>query len=289
MLDVAFSGKADQGAKCYSGGLDRQVREIDLASGQQTILGSHNEAVRCVNWSEETNLCITASWDGNLRTWDPRSTPSNNTLHTPLPGKAFSMDVSGNTVIVACAQRHIVIYDVRKLAGEMQQATDKRGQVEPEQKRESSLKFMTRAVRLNPEGNAFASTSIEGRAAVDFVDPSSESQSKKYAFKCHRAVVDGIDTVYPVNALAFHQSHGTFATGGGDGVVSIWDLAAKKRLRQYTKYPSSVTSLSFNCDGTRLAVAGSVFLEEGTPGKDRQNGIWIKSGMMEDAKPKVKA
>ena len=56
VLDVAFSGKADQGAKCYSGGLDRQVREIDLASGQQTILGSHNEAVRCVNWSDETSL-----------------------------------------------------------------------------------------------------------------------------------------------------------------------------------------------------------------------------------------
>lgn len=55
ILDVAFSGKADQGAKCYTGGLDRQVREIDLASGQQTILGSHTEAVRCVNWSEETS------------------------------------------------------------------------------------------------------------------------------------------------------------------------------------------------------------------------------------------
>lgn len=115
--------------------------------------------------------------------------------------------------------------------------------------------------------------------------------------------MDGIDTVYPVNALAFHPTyvrmscfsfrlidviracrHGTFATGGGDGIVSIWDLAAKKRLRQYTKYPSSITSLSFNCDGTRLAVAGSIFLEEGTPGKDRQNGIWIKSGMVEDCK-----
>lgn len=129
------------------------------------------------------DLCLTASWDSNLRLWDPRSTPSNNTLHTPLPGKAFSMDVSSNTVIVACAQRHIVIYDLRKLAGEMQQATDKRGAVEPDQRRESSLKFMTRAVRINPEGNAYASTSIEGRAAVEFLDPSSEAQAKKYAFK----------------------------------------------------------------------------------------------------------
>lgn len=55
VLDVSFSGKANQGAKCYSGGLDRQVREIDLASGQQTILGSHNEAVRCVKWSDEAS------------------------------------------------------------------------------------------------------------------------------------------------------------------------------------------------------------------------------------------
>jgi cell cycle arrest protein BUB3 len=40
------------------------------------------------------------------------------------------------------------------------------------------------------------------------------------------------DIIYPVNAIAFHPIHGTFATGGSDGIVNVWDGANKKRLCQ---------------------------------------------------------
>ena len=50
----------------------------------------------------------------------------------------------------------------------------------------------------------FTCSSVEGRAAVEFFDNTEAGLSRKYAFKCHRQVVDGIDTVYPVNSLAFH-------------------------------------------------------------------------------------
>jgi len=59
------------------------------------------------------------------------------------------------------------------------------------------------------------------------------------------------------------QSHGTFASGGGDGVVNIWDGYNRKRLRQYPKYPTSISSLSFNCTGRYLAIASSYQFEEG--------------------------
>jgi hypothetical protein len=52
-------------------------------------------------------------------------------------------------------------------------------------------------------------SSVEGRVAVAYFDPSPEAQSKKYAFKCHRQG----DLVYPVNAMSFHPVYGTFATG----------------------------------------------------------------------------
>lgn len=39
-------------------------------------------------------------------------------------------------------------------------------------------------------------------------------QARRYAFKCHRKSDTGTDTVYPVNALAFHPVFGTFASGG---------------------------------------------------------------------------
>lgn len=108
-----------------------------------------------------------------------------------------------------------------------------------------------------PNDDGYASSSIEGRVAVEWFDPSPESQARKYAFKCHRqpdAEGDGTDIVYPVNALAFHPKFGTFASGGGDGMVALWDANAKRRIRQYQKYPNSVAALGFSCDGKYLAV-----------------------------------
>jgi WD40 repeat protein len=43
--------------------------------------------------------------------------------------------------------------------------------------------------------------------------------------------------VYPVNALAFHPSYGTFATGGCDGKVIMWDGQNKIRLQARAPSP----------------------------------------------------
>lgn len=48
---------------------------------------------------------------------------------------------------------------------------------------------------------------------MEYLDPSLEVQKKKYAFKCHRLKEEGIEHVYPVNAISFHSIHNTFATG----------------------------------------------------------------------------
>jgi WD40 repeat protein len=40
---------------------------------------------------------------------------------------------------------------------------------------------------------------------------------------------------------------GTFATGGCDGTVSVWDGVSKKRICQFHQYPTSIASLSFRC------------------------------------------
>lgn len=63
--------------------------------------------------------------------------------------------------------------------------------------------------------------------------------------------------------MYFLYSHNTFASAGGDGTVSIWDHTAKKRLRQYPKYPMSVQDIAFNVDGSRLAIGVSYGWENG--------------------------
>lgn len=154
----------------------------------------------------------------------------------------------------------------------------------PEQARESSLKFMLRDVRCMPEGIGFATSSIEGRIAVEFFDPSPEGQAQKYAFKCHRREVDGEDVVFPIHAIAFDPLYGTFASGGGDAHCALWDPVAKKRIRQYG-LSAPVGALAFSADGHMLAIAtGAENLDEDSAPTDVQ--ILVKPAL-EDAKVRL--
>lgn len=140
-----------------------------------------------------------------------------------------------------------------------------------------------------PNDEGYASSSIEGRVAVEWFNSSDESQARKYAFKCHRQQVEDVDVVYPVNSLAFHPIYGTFATGGGDGVVAIWDALAKRRIRIYPKLASSVAAMSFSSDGKYLAIGISPGFEDG---KDEINegavGIFIRELGENEVKRKAK-
>lgn len=197
---------------------------------------------------------ISASWDSTLHIHDLSS--DREAITIILPAKPHSLSVTSSKLVVAMASRLLHIYDLSStllLASEASGTVD----IQPWQKRESSLKFMTRAVACMPNDAGYATSSIEGRVAVEWFDPSADSQARKYAFKCHRQPApenDGTDIVYPVNALAFHPIHGSFASGGGDGVVALWDAVAKRRIRQYQKYALSIAALSFSSDGKYLAV-----------------------------------
>lgn len=244
-----------------------------VTQSQQEIARHEGGAVKSLVLIEDRNLLLSGGWDRQLKVSDIRtdsSSPAATTLE--LPGKVYSMSAAKNIVAVAMSDRQIYIFDLRKMR-------------EPYQKRESSMKFQTRAIKMFPSGTAYALSSIEGRIAVEYIDPSPEAQSKRFAFKCHRAVVDGVDMVYPVHSLAFHPRFETFASGGGDGIVNIWDGFSRKRLRQFPRYPSSVAAMDFNCDGDYLAVASSYAYEEG-PKDHPVDDIYIKSIVETDVKPK---
>lgn len=191
-------------------------------------------------------------WDRKVRLYDPRQEDSSKQYVSghEMPERVYAMSSADNMLVIGTAHRHIHVYDVRNMK-------------QPFQRRESSLKFQTRAIRCFPDAKGFVVSSIEGRVAVEYFDPSEEVQAKKYAFKCHRQVVDGVDMVYPVHAISFHPVQQTFATGGGDGVVNVWDGDNKKRIRQFPRYGCSISSLSFNSDGSLLAIASSYTYEQG--------------------------
>ncbi|KAF9164001.1 hypothetical protein DFQ27_004032 [Actinomortierella ambigua] len=271
VLDCCFG----EDMNAYSGGLDRTIRMHDFTSNTGRTLGSHGDAVRAMEYSTANNFLVTGSWDKTIRTWDHRSGGENDcNLGTyNQPEKIFSLDVHDQKLVVAMAGRHVYIYDLRNMK-------------ETLQRRESSLKYQTRMVRCMKDGQGYASSSIEGRVAVEFFDKSPEMQAKKYAFKCHRQMVDGVETIYPVNALAYHPIYGTFASGGSDGGVTLWDGFNKKRLRQFPRYPTSVSALSWSSDGRTLAIASSYTYDEGE--KDHEpDQIFIRTISEQEARPKT--
>jgi len=271
VLDCCF---LQDSFKCASGSLDNYVKTYDLNAGSESILGAHEKAVRCVCYSSDSNILITGSWDSTIKIWDLRSVRCVGCY--PQPERVYSMTISGDRLMVATAGRKILIWNIRNLGAG------------PEQKRDSSLKYQTRCIRSFPNGQGFVLSSIEGRVAVEYVDPSPESQKRKYAFKCHRSKEEnGQELVFPVNAIAFHPLHCTFATGGSDALVNIWDPFNKKRLCQFHKYTTSISALAFSSDGSSLAMGASYQYElPEDPQPMPEEHIYIRKVTDQETKPK---
>src|SRR6185369_7203765 len=93
-----------------------------------------------------SGVIVTGSWDKTVRLWDIREKDASIGVHAQ-PNKVFALDVVQYKLVVAMAGRHVFIYDIRYMA-------------EPIQRRESSLKFMTRCVKCMPNGQGLPSSRI---------------------------------------------------------------------------------------------------------------------------------
>ncbi|KAJ3258104.1 hypothetical protein HDU77_002432 [Chytriomyces hyalinus] len=280
VLGVAFASKS----VAVSGGLDKAVTTVDLETTHKQQIDSHEDAVKCITTDLETGLVISGSWDKSVKLFDLRKPKPLVATHKH-PHKVHSMDTAKGRLVVATADRRYYMYDLRNFESPLLE------------ERTGSLKFMTRCVGCMPNGEesrvskqGYATSSIEGRVSVEFFDNSAESQARKYAFKCHREKQpDGIEKVFPVNALAFHPIQGTFVSGGSDGIVNLWDGFNKKRLRQYPRYPAGISALSFNREGNLLAIGCSYTYEEGEKEDKPADCVLIRHMSDAETRPKTAA
>lgn len=229
--------------------------------------------VSCLKTVDDS-LLASAGWDGTFQLWDVRTSKSVASIE--LPGKAFDMDISSsNMAVVATSGRRNAFMDLRNFSADKD--------VSILLDRESSLKYQTRCIRFFPNATGIAVGSIEGRVAIEYLDDIGvASGKKKYAFKCHRIS----DTIYPVNAIAFHKQHGTFATGGADGTVITWDGSSKKKIGTVAKLPTSVACIAFNEEGTQIAMASSYTFEEGERDHPREE-IYVRDVLDTEVRPKA--
>lgn len=63
--------------------------------------------------------------------------------------------------------------------------------------------------------------------------------------------------------IMFKTSKSCLVTGGSDGCVAFWDYRLRRRISQFDDFPTSISSLAFNADGTQLAIASSYLYENG--------------------------
>lgn len=267
VLDAAFQDSNH----IYSGGLNGSVKLFDVVTSVENVLGFHSAPVKSIEWCKDLNSILSGGWDKVVHMWDPRTHRGVGALQHP--DKVYTMSVCGNKLIVGTKGRKICIWDLRYGAITVHV-------------RESSLKYQTRCIKASPDNQGFVMSSIEGRVAVEYFDISPEIQKNKYAFKCHRNKQAGVEYIYPVNTISFHRQHKTFATGGSDGVVNIWDSKNKKRLVQFHQYPTSITSVDFSHDGLSLAIACSFLFDDPIPQVIPEPSIFIRNVGILETKPK---
>jgi cell cycle arrest protein BUB3 len=255
VLDCAMDAST-----CFAGGVDCSITAHDVETGVARVVGKHAAGVKCVEVSAATNSIVSAGWDAQLKVWDMRAATTGSSgdgsaaasASATLPAKAFTMATHGFSAVVGCAQRCVNVYDLRNLDAPLEQRT-------------SPLKKQSRCVRYYPDGSAFCLASVEGRVAIEYLGLTGDAAAEKnFTFKCHRSKTpEGSDLVFPVNALAFHPIHHSFATGGCDGKVHVWDGIRRKRIHTLPTFDTSIAALDFNVDGTLLAVAVSYTFESG--------------------------
>ena len=250
--------------------LNGYIYLFDLSNKNYKLVKNSSNAVNKLKVHDKQ--LISSSWDSSISFNDIRD---NNTDTIDLPNKCYDFDTSNNLLVTALSDRQLAIFDLRNLK-------------RPLQLRESSLKFMTTSVACFPNDLGFVTSSIEGRIAIDYFDPSPQAQQNKYAFKCHRhpSNDDSGDVIYPINILKFHSVLNTFASGASDGHVAIWDPVAKKRVKQYGKYQNAVQSLDFSDDGNSIVVAYSP-PPENSSNSNTSIGFEIKHDIFNDCRVSI--
>lgn len=220
------------GSSVFTGACDNTAKMWSLATNQCQTIGQHDAPISCINYLRDRNIVVTASWDKTLKYWDTRSPQPGATV--PLNERAYDMDVQYPLMVVATAERQILIFDLSR-------SLDR-----PYKTIASPLKHQTRTVAAFPDRSGFAVGTIEGRVAIHHVE--ANNSGKNFAFKCHR---EG-SQMFPVNSIRFHPL-GTFATSGSDGSFNFWDKDSKQRLKQFPKCQLPITCSAFNSAGNLYA------------------------------------
>ncbi|KAF3767704.1 WD40 repeat-like protein [Cryphonectria parasitica EP155] len=240
------------GTTLVAGGADKNIHLLHAATGQSTIIGTHDAPIRAVCRVDDDHhgsIICSGSWDRTVKFWDIRQ-PGSSTGGRPLgtltcAERVYAMASASRALVIATADRHVHLVDLAHPTVFMRSIM-------------SPLRHQTRAVAVAPDGKFWAAASIEGRCAISSVDE--KESSTNFTFRCHRSQPEDTSTktvkVFTVNDVQFHPAHPTtFTTAGSDGTFHFWDRVAHQRLRGYPAVGGAITTTAFNRDGSLFLYA----------------------------------
>ncbi|KJE93107.1 hypothetical protein CAOG_03945 [Capsaspora owczarzaki ATCC 30864] len=273
VLDVAWHADC---SKVFAAGCNKQTHMFDLGTGQSMPVAMHDQPIKTIRYLTEPGLLMSCGWDRMVKFWDLRSPNCINQLQ--LAERVYAADAVYPMAVVATADRHVNLIDLRQPSADWRQ--------------ETSLKYQTRCVAVFPQANGYAIGSIEGRVAVNYPEFAADDK-RNFSFKCHRLnegrLNDGQtrDDVYAVNSIVFHPTYGTFATTGSDGCFFFWDKDSRQRLKPFNRANQPIPCSSFNGAGNVFAYAVSYDWSRGIDGASNQRPhLLLHSVRPDEIRPK---
>mgnify|MGYP006094235281 CR=1 FL=1 len=254
----------------FSGACDNTFGMWNYKQNKTNIVNAHQSPVSCIRFVALNNgsqpALATAGWDKYLKYWDVRAPPTQPAIQVLLPNKAYCMDSHKNMLCVGLSDGTLNFYNLNSPQ-------------QPWKTTKSALTDQLRTVGLWPDLQGYCVGSIEGRVAVELFQDNPQPPRKSYKFKCHREdIVPGNKSqgqrVYPVNSISFNH-RGSFATGGADGTIGLWNKNTKRKLKQLSKKGGAncITAVKFNTTATLLAYANSYDWHKGHKFYSQQNNV----------------
>lgn len=224
----------------YVGSVQGEILQADLTINQFIPVKEVRSNLGISKICSFKGMVICGSWDGFIQVIDCRRNEIVDFLELEGCAKIFSMEINEEKLIISTTGNKLLLYSLPI------EASSKGIIIE------SGLKYQTRDIKLNPQGDGYVSSSIDGRVAVEYFG----DDSKKFAFRCHRMNLTDNQLVFPVNSICFVPNSNILYTGGSDGCVSCWNLISRKKVEQFPKFnEDSVVKL--DCNGDVLCVATS--------------------------------
>lgn len=140
-------------------GADKKSHVLDCQSGQQITVGSHDAPIRSVRFVDVPNtagpIIASGSWDKTVKFWDLRQ--QNPAASLTCFDRVYAMDAKAQLLVVGTAECKIHLVDLANPTAFARTV-------------ESPLKHQIKSVSAFPDGKGWATTSIEGRCAINTVE-----------------------------------------------------------------------------------------------------------------------